>query len=95
MSDEERLIEIEHSVDRHEQAITEDAKDVTDLKKQVQTLAREIERLNAICGKLVQTAEGLPGWVDRDAIKGNVVSNVKAFAEFNRLIAEMKRLLGP
>jgi capsule polysaccharide export protein KpsE/RkpR len=49
MSDEEDLIDLKHAVDRHEQAITEDAIQIAALKSEIETLkeqhGKEIESL--------------------------------------------------
>ena len=43
MSDETDLIDLKHAVDRHEQAITEDAIQIAALKSEIETLREQLK----------------------------------------------------
>ena len=58
MSDEEDLINLKHDVDRHEQAITEDAIQIAALKSEIETLReRHGKDIEALQGDIKNLAE--------------------------------------
>lgn len=92
MSDDER-IEIEDALERHERAITEDAKDIAELKRNIQTLAKEVERLDAAAKKMGVAVSTIPEWADKTNADKQVRPHVKELEKFRKFIADLKTLL--
>ena len=94
MSDDEaRLIDLEHDVSRHDEAVIEDAKDISELKSNVATLAKEAERLNTAVLKIAEALATVPNWADKRDVEQQIRPQLKNFMEFQKLISELKKFL--
>jgi len=85
--------DLEHMLERHETAITEDAKEIAELKQKVKTLAKEIERLNSIALTTGQAVASIPLWADKKDVDGQIRPKLIEFEKFRKLLSELKKLL--